>query len=433
MKGLLFVYAMTYGGSLLALFRPFYGVLVYLAFACLRPEFLWFWSVPAGNYSRTVAIATIIGWMIAGGGNWNLGAAKPILWTLLAYWGWIVVSAIFAANQAVAWDYVILHSKILGPVVVGMTLIQSVDQLKQTAWVIVLCLGYLALQGNLDYFAGGTQIREYGFASMDNNSFCIAMVTGASVAFYLGLAETILWRRLLALACAGLMAHVPMFGNSRGGMLGIVVAGIISFVILPKRPAFIAAWLLALAVGIRLAGPQVVERFSTTFASAEERDDSAESRLQLWADCWDVMKKNPITGAGPDHWPLLAASYGWPPGKEAHSLWFNAGAELGFPGVGLLLSLYAISAWKCWLLARDRHLADPWLQDAGRMAITGIASYCVSASFVALDALEVPFYVIMLGAGAVSVASRSVPVTQLEPDVEAELAPEYSSASSIPY
>lgn len=413
MKGLLFVYGLTYGGSVVALFRPYYGVLIYLAFACLKPEALWFWSVPAGNYSRTIAIATLIGWALAGFGDWKVGSARPILFSLLGYWAWIVVSALFAANQAVAWEYVILHSKILGPVVVGITLIHEVKQLKQIAWVIVACLGYLALEANRDYLAGGHQIRENGFASMDNNCFCIAMVTGASAAFFLGLQAAGWWRRLIALAAAALMAHVPLFANSRGGMLGMIVAGVLSFLVLPKRPAYIGAWLLALAVGIRLAGPEVLERFSTIFAAEGERDGSAQSRIDLWVDCWDVMQRYPITGAGPDHWPLLAAEYGWPKGKEAHSLWFNAGAELGFVGLAFLISVYGFTCWKCWQLSRDSRLDDD-LRTVARMTIVAVGAYCTSASFVALDALEVPYYLVLLGAGAVALAERNASLDTTE-------------------
>jgi len=418
MKGLIFVFVMTYGGALLALFLPFYGVLIYLCFACLRPEILWFWSVPEGNYSRTVALATLTGWAIAGFGDWKLGgAARSILRVLMAYWAWILVSASFAADQAIAWDFVLLHSKIILPLVIGLTLIRTAAQLKQVAWVIVACLGFLALEGNLDHLSGGFRVRLEGFSGMDNNSFCIAMVAGAGVAFFLGIAESIWWRKLAAFGAAALMAHVPMFGDSRGGMLGLVVSGAVAFAVLPKKPTYVAAWNLALIVALRLAGPSVWERFSTAFAEEAERDTSAQSRIQLWTDCWDVMKKNPLTGIGPDHWPLIAEQYGWPRGKEAHSLWFNAGAELGFPGLALLLAFYGLTVKHCWKLARSKNVSDPWLRDAGRMAVTGLAGFAVSASFVSLDALEPPYYVAMLGVGALSVAARTSP---RRPEAEAD-------------
>src|SRR5688572_14583917 len=151
MKGLIFTYALTYGGAALSLFNPFYGLLAYVTFAILRPEHLWPWSVSVGNYSRVVAIAMLVGWGLHGFGNWNFGAARPFAWTLLGYWGWIIVSAVGADNQAVAWNYVEMHSKILLPVLVGLTLIDSVAQARQLAWVLVLCLGFLAWEANLDY------------------------------------------------------------------------------------------------------------------------------------------------------------------------------------------------------------------------------------------------------------------------------------------
>ena len=38
MKGLLFTYALTYGGAVVSLFNPFYGLLIYVCFAIMRPE-----------------------------------------------------------------------------------------------------------------------------------------------------------------------------------------------------------------------------------------------------------------------------------------------------------------------------------------------------------------------------------------------------------
>jgi len=71
--GLVFTYALTYGGALLALFNPFYGLLVYVCFAIIRPEFMWSWSVPEGNYSRIVAMGLLVGWAIRGFGRWRFG------------------------------------------------------------------------------------------------------------------------------------------------------------------------------------------------------------------------------------------------------------------------------------------------------------------------------------------------------------------------
>jgi len=122
------------------------------------------------------------------------------------------------------------------------------------------------------------------------------MVAGAGVAFFLGLSETVWWRKLAALAAAALMVHTPLFAESRGGMLGLIIEGIVAFAILPKKPAYLTAWALALVIALRLAGPSVWERFNTVFAEEENRDASAQGRLKLWSDCWDVMKKNPITG-----------------------------------------------------------------------------------------------------------------------------------------
>src|SRR4051794_12653214 len=100
MKGLIFTYVLTYGGAAASLFRPFYGLLIYLTFAILRPEYLWPWAIAPGNYSRIVAVALLIGWSANGFGNWRFGRAKTFVWILLAYWFWITLSAVFAGNQA---------------------------------------------------------------------------------------------------------------------------------------------------------------------------------------------------------------------------------------------------------------------------------------------------------------------------------------------
>jgi putative inorganic carbon (HCO3(-)) transporter len=417
-KGLLFTYLLTYGGSAAAVFKPFYGLLIYICFACIRPELLWTWSVPAGHYSRTIAVCMLIGWIRKGCGSWNFLLAWPIVVTFLTYWGWIVVSAFFAANQAVAWSFVDLHSKILFPVLVGITIIERPSELRILAWVLALSLGYLALEANLDYFAGGTMARDQGMGGMDNNCFSISMALGAGLSFFLGVAEKRWQAKLAAWGAAALMVHVPMISNSRGGMLSLVVLGVASFFLLPKRPMSLAAYGLGIVMALQFAGANVWQRFQTVFADSEGRDASAQSRLDLWRHGWDVMKKHPLTGAGPDHWPLLAASYGWRPGKEMHSLWVNAGAELGFVGLGALVMLYFLTISMSAQFVWKHSTSDTWQVHAARMSIAGLLGFSVAASFVSLDALEPPYHLVLLAAASLKLGSSSIGTVEVLSDRE---------------
>src|SRR5947209_1001688 len=118
MKGLVFTYLLTYGGAAASLVNPYIGLLVYVAFAVLRPEALWAWSVSGGNYSKIVAIALLVGWLIRGCGDWRLGRAWGVVLALLGYLAWSVVGAAAADNQEVAWHFVEELAKIVLPFLV---------------------------------------------------------------------------------------------------------------------------------------------------------------------------------------------------------------------------------------------------------------------------------------------------------------------------
>ena len=401
MKGLLFTYLLTYGGAAVALLNPFVGLCVYIAFSIIKPDAMWPWSVPPGQYSRTVFLATLLGWLLSGFGVLRLGRARMPLLLLAGFFFWCVLSAFQAPDQALAWAYVDSMLKMHLPVLVGLTLLNSLDRLRTLAWVIVVSQGYVAFELNLSYLGGYNALQEQGFAGMDNNSAAIAFVSALGMAFFLGMNETVPWRKGVCYGFAALLAHAILFSFSRGGMLAMGLAAVVGFIMLPKRPSYVFSFAIAMLIGVSLAGNEVRNRLSTAFAQGEQRDESAQSRLDLWRDCWDLIKKYPILGAGPDHWPLHAADYGWPAGKEAHSLWVQNAAELGIPGVLLLLGFYGWTMAALWPLAKESSdVPDPWYRDAARMVVTSLVGFLVSAQFVSLEALEIPYYVTLVGAGS---------------------------------
>jgi O-antigen ligase len=298
--------------------------------------------------------------------------------------------------------------KVLLPFMVGITLIESIEQVKQLAWVLAASAAYVALELNLAYYSGFNKLHEQGFGGMDNNCMAIQFVAAVGFVYFLGFASTAWWQRLFAVVAAGLMLNAIMFSFSRGGLLSLVITGAAAFFLIPKRPIHYLTFAAAAAVGVRLAGPEVLARFSSSFAEAEQLDASASGRLELWANCRELISREPLFGVGPDHFGYYAhVDFGWPMGKEAHSLWFQTGAELGLVGVSLLALFYLTCIWKLWSVTKESYpVLDPRIRDIARMVIASIIGFMVAAQFVSLEGLEFPYYVVLVGAGTLKVLHR---------------------------
>ena len=191
----------------------------------------------------------------------------------------------------------------------------------------------------------------------------------------------------------------------------MIAVAVVAFVMMPKRPRYMGGLLIAVLVAVRLTGPQLMARYGTAFAPIDERDPSAESRLDLWRDCLTVIQANPLVGVGPANWQVVAASYGWPEGKSAHSVWMETAAEVGVPGALLLMCFFGWATIRLWPLARAR-LTDTNRDEVALAAGVVLAAigFSVSGQFVSVPGLEVPYYIVMVGVAML----RSAPVKTLE-------------------
>jgi probable O-glycosylation ligase (exosortase A-associated) len=414
MKGLLFTWVLTLIGGMGGVFIPFVGLCVYICFAIIRPEFMWMWNedIHDAKYSKIVGISMLLGWLLNCCGRWEFRRGAPVVACLLGYWAWMIFSAVQAADQTRAWLQVEFYAKVFLPFLVGVTTIRTLRQVKILAWVILLSQGYVAFELNRLYYSGYSLFQEDGFGGMDNNCVAIAMVTGVGLAFFLGLSADRLWKKGVALGAAALMAHVILFSFSRGGMLALGLTGVMSFILIPKKPQHYIVFLLAILLGIRLAGPEVRERFMTTFEQSDsgQREASAESRLSLWSGALNKAAENPLFGVGPDNWGQYAPEYGWKLGKEVHSLWVQNAAEVGIPGVLLLFAFFLLCMVKLWPVARGRlRVLDPWQQDAARMVIASLFGFVIAAQFVTIKYLEIPYYVALLGVATLLLMPKEKP------------------------
>jgi probable O-glycosylation ligase (exosortase A-associated) len=408
MKGLLFTILLSYGGAAASPFRPFYGLLIYVSFAILRPETLWFWSVPqGGNYSRILAGGMLLGWALHGFGRWRLGPARGIVGAVLLFWLWSILGAAFAPHKDAAWLFVEDISKIVLPLLVGFTVIESKEQLNQLVWVIVASQGYVSWEANSLYFSTPT----FGFELLEAMAGVGRAVLGTSLvctiplAVFLVLTARATWQRGLALLCLVLIGHTVFLTFSRGALLGLLGSGFVFFLLMPRKGQYV--WVLPVVafVGFMMTGPQVWQRFGTVFSDTKQRDASAQSRIELWQNCLAIIPQRPLMGVGPDHFLLVSRKFGWDKPKEAHNLWLQIAAELGLPGVLGLFGYYALTGRRLLPLAR-RGSDDPWFQWAAVSVVSALAGFLICSCFVTVQRLEVPYYVALVGASLIKLAAR---------------------------
>jgi O-antigen ligase len=189
----------------------------------------------------------------------------------------------------------------------------------------------------------------------------------------------------------------------------------IIFVLLKKSRNHYLGFGLAVIVAAVFAGPSVRDRFSTIFANKSELDASAESRIDLWRNCLTLIQEAPLMGVGPGHFILVSQRFGWAKPKEAHSTWLQSGAELGIPGMAALLMFHGWTLLRLLQMVRGRERTiDPWCQTLAYAVIAGLIGFMVSATFVTVHELEIPYYLVLLGAGILKVSSRKDPFEDYE-------------------
>lgn len=402
-KGPLFVYTMTILGIACALPYPFVSVLVYIIFAVMSPNSLWFYSLSPTffnsgvGFSAAVGYPMIAGWVLQHCGNFRIGKAQLPLWLLIFYLVWATFVTQMAGMTPLGHETLMMMLRLLIALVIALTLCESMTHLRLIIWSIIFASGFVAYELNMSYLAGFNRLQIVGYAGMDNNFFAVAMVVGTTIAVFTGLVEKNYALKGLAFMAALFQAHAILFSMSRGGMLGLCVVGLVAFLLLPKTLTNVSLFTVIVAMVLFLAGPSVQERFWSSFEDQEELDGSAKSRIESWKNCAEVIRQRPIMGIGIQNWAAFSRAH-FGIFLEAHNTWLQSAAETGIPGGLLLLGFVLVTMWRVLPLARGKiDLPDPMMRMYAQMVIAAMSGYCVSAWFVSLYFMEIVYYTCLIG------------------------------------
>jgi O-antigen ligase len=199
---------------------------------------------------------------------------------------------------------------------------------------------------------------------------------------------------------------------SRGAYLAFAL-GVLGLAFFKRRSLVLAAVAgLALAVLNPWLLPAGIRyRLETTFETRseplgeygsapleEDLDQSSASRLVIWRGALDMIETNPLAGVGFGRFPALITSYAnVRRSVDAHNAYLITAAELGLPGLFLLLVNFAVLFWVARRVYR-RH-PDRFVHATALGFLGGLSGLLMANMFGSrLNTTEVAGYVWILAA-----------------------------------
>ncbi|QDU24148.1 O-antigen ligase family protein [Urbifossiella limnaea] len=292
-------------------------------------------------------------------------ADRPLTVGVIAFWVAGMLSQLVRGDVGVALDFGSEFGKVVLYYLLLVSVIDTPSRLRVfvgavVGLVVVLStLGLLQYHGvidnpalaplqRLEYDTTGeqtftTQLRSSGIYN-DPNDLCLILVTGTIFT----LARTATSARLVGSVCwllpAGLFGYALVLTQSRGGLLGLLIA-------IVGWAWGRYGWVKTLAVAAVLLPGLPLLAGGRQANISMDRNDTAHSRVALWSDGLSLMTQNPVTGIG-------VRNFGKEMGLVAHNSFVHAYVELGLLGGSVFTGLFVLSGTMLWSVRPANPLLD---------------------------------------------------------------------------
>lgn len=382
-----------------ALYRPYFGLLLYSWLSYMRPqEFAWGVSREM-PMAQAVAIATILGLLLQFRSERPF-ALRPQSVLLIALFGWISLSVWTAVQPGLATNVYGLYWKAILISLITTGLVRTRARLRGLFLVIAFSLGLLGAKfAMFGILRGGTRF-DHGHGGMINDNNSLAVVLAMMVPLLVGIAltESAVWLRLTAAFTAVLSVVTIFFTFSRSGLLALVM--VCALLVLRSRNRAWSAVVLGLGLSAFVAfSPGDIRESYLTRAGTilnYENDQSVIGRFVAWEASWEAFKDHPLLGVGPDNFQAVYRRYSETPEvfHVAHNAALQLLSESGLPALLLFLGLIGTALWRLERLRR-RYPAG-WAEVYARVLQISIVGYLTGAMFLNLAYLELIFHLLGL-------------------------------------
>lgn len=430
MKQLLFlavVTAVAVVGSFAV--TPFVGFCTYVAFAVLRPQYMWKWSLEqygAINWSLYVALGTILATVLFGP---RPPAAAPgrlppsrvrvaPLHVAMLLFGLTLVASYFTARVPSDGDRMVDdYWKMFLMFAVGAVVVRTVGQVWALFLIYALSLAYIAYEVNVQYLRiGNLSIARNGYGGHDNNGAGMLLAMGVPLCAF-AWESTTRWYRWAFALFVPVILHAVLMTYSRGAMVALIVASPFWILRGRYRKQKIALGVAVLACLPFLAGQEIRDRF---FSVQKFQDDgSANSRFTSWAIGIRIANENPVFGVGIRNSPRMTYSYGADmEGRVIHSQYIQIAADNGYVGLACYLAIVGFAMWDLEKVIRAARRRDDPDSVKAYLAAAGfqgaVVTFLVGAVFLSAEAFE-PQYWMFLAAAQLRLAYFAAPYPAAPP------------------
>jgi putative inorganic carbon (hco3(-)) transporter len=409
---------------LMAFKRPFLFTLVYAYVDIVSPQRLSYFLLNSVPLSLILFALAFLGFMV--GDDKKDVRVSPrwfLLILLLGYCGYTTTVAVEPVAALEKWNWV--WKALVFASFLPLTL-RTKLRIEATILTMVLCASALIVTGGIKTAAGGGGYGSLVILIDDNSGLfegsiisCVA-ITIIPLILWLAKHGTVFkpdWKvRLYAAALIFACLLIPVGTQARTGIVCIAVLGILLLRYARYRMLYLGAVALVGLAAMPFLPSSFTDRADTI--KNYEADESASTRIAVWAWTWEYVKEHPMGGGfdvyrqnrirydiaqseNPDE-PLPvdapAIKEVVDQGRAFHSSYFEMLGEQGFPGLIMWLIIHLGGVWRMEVITRMyRRRGRPdeaWVAPLATALQNSQIIYLVGSLFVGI-AFQTFFYMLI--------------------------------------
>lgn len=402
-------------GSLVALtfIRPMAGVIAFECFTFMSPQQETYGMTGSLPVALIAALATVASCIV--NREPKRLPVNGITFLIILFLIQASISTLFAqAPSALVHPVFLKLIKSFGFLLLVSALLTDRRRIHAMVWLIVISIGYYGVKGGIFTILTAGRDHVYGPPNSilgDNNQLAVAILTVLPLMNYLRVISAD--RRIrLGMGFAMLLTIIAVVGTySRGGLLALLAMSAFLWWHSKGRAKSGVLIAIGLVVAIGIMPSKWIARMDTI--QHYHQSGSANDRLTVWREAFDMALHNPLTGAGFKATASPKVLHYYYPGahqRATHSIWFQIVSQGGFPLLFIFIGLNIVAVYT---LRRTRRRArgDPalfWIDELCRMLEVSMVAFLVGGSFLSLGYYSL-FYMLLVIISAVAALAQTAP------------------------